>query len=344
MTFVITGPSGCGKATVLGLFHQAQMIYTQKNEGHRTLLEPEYQTKVSNMYNTMINQKSLPSERMFSNQDKPDLRMLIAFEARKSDESLTKKILKILKRDNKIYENHLHIIMEVEDMPTDDVSDFLNDGDEIGGNLKKFFESNPLMIVIDASKLSVSSEGDIQNEVAHQDQEISTFFLALNKYINEFGKKEEKNIWFMFNNMDDIGDDVRDRYNKKIGGEGSFLEKLKGIDSKKRKGIGRKLIDEFLPSTGNLQEGSILEEDILEDAYFFSWVQKSDTDINYEGDRKLRTKTVKRGVDHNVFPVEMYEKLIDHIKEKLKDPNIPDSREKIKTFYNKKGVLEEEAW
>lgn len=340
MTYVITGLPGCGKTTVLGLFNQAQLIHIQNNDDYKFLLDPEYQGILSDIYKSMIHENSTPDKTVLSREGKTNFRMMIAL---KRDKNISNRILEWLKRNDIGGNDYIHLMMEVKDLPRDDITEYLNTGDRVRSNLKKIFEGDPLMVVLDASKFSHSEDIKKKDDYPNQDQEISSFFLALKKYIKNFGGKKKKDVWIMFTKMDEIDDEVMDRYNKKIGAKGNFLEKLKKVDSDKRNTIGRDLINEFLPVFGNLDDGSIMEENRFEDKYFFSWIKKSKKRVGTEGDPKLETRVVKGGVDRNEFPIEIYEDLIYHIKDKLKNHKIADSS-KIKNFYNDKTLQEKNIW
>ncbi len=347
----IIGSPGAGKTTALCLFNQANLKYTQKDEnsGHRFLLDPEYQSEFSDMYGSMVGHKTFPPKTPVENVEKPELRMMMGFkpemvwnDLKETTDNIAVKIRDFrnkMRNRSKLYDGYVHLIGEVYDYPGEALTNYIRYDHEVTENLRKLFESNPLVLVVDASTFTYSEKSDLRSKMFMQDKELATFITGLVKYRATHGKEYEKDLIILFTKVDDLNEPVKNEY----FGEGKdHLKRLKKAGREKWNAFGKGWLKDFVAQASSQIDGGILANEKFNVDCYFSWVGVKGQEGDKAEDPKLKVKVIRRGADRNVFPVNIYEDMIENIREKLREERVPDGEKKVKEFYEKGATPIEE--
>ncbi len=309
MPVSILGTRGCGKSTVIGLLYQGMERYTTLNpDDFIYYITSETGETVLTIRNNMLKGMFPPAT---TRHTLDQFQFLMGFKPK-----MHEKLINLVKFREGAWAG---LTFTVYDISGEDIQEYKR-SKTADQRIKKIFDANIVVIIIDCSIFTNSTSGRKFNKMLELDKEIAIILSAYVEYRNKNKLEEELHPIFILAKADAIDNEIKNEFG---------LEKLsKDYDEDINYEIGNNLLKSYLSATLAAILGSQKVYVPLHKAkYFFSWVEmdKIDGMVSQAGDaKKLKVVRDKEGGHAwNAYPTHMYEGFLNNFRdlsEKYADP------------------------
>ena len=306
MSVSIIGTRGCGKSTFIGLLYQGMERYSNINpEDFIYYITSEVGDKIYDIRNNML-KGEYPAAT--TRHQLEQLNFLMGFKPK-----MHEKIIHLVKNFSSFgkYGDYLGMIMSVYDISGEDIQEYKRIK-TLNENIKKIFDSNIVVVIIDCALLTNSTKGRKYNLMLEYDKEVAVILSAYVEYRARDKMKEKLHPIFILAKMDAMDSEIRNQYGV------DRLEKT--YDPEIAQEIGNQLMKSYLSATRAAMYGAQKVGIPLEDSKFFmSWVEETRIDGTTEATDAPTLRVVKPKFDseqaRNIYPEHMYEAFLNHIRE-----------------------------
>jgi len=342
MPVSIIGTRGCGKSTFVGFLQQSMEKYTNRNpEKFSYFMDAKTTDVCLNKIRNRLLGGQFPMATARGDFDKLDF--LTCFETTKKDRLKgildPKKGITNLRGALSAYENLL--ILTIWDVAGEEIQESWRGVDRLSKDIKDIFDTNIMVLLIDCMKLTRDIKSEKASRMRRYDAEMARVMSYYEEYRAKTHPGAELHPIVVFTKMDTMDQEIiKDLPNHSLN---DLLNPDKEYDEDEVKEDGDKLLSQYLPGIySNILGSAIVDVDLREAKYFFSWagMEGEDGVTNVDGELDRTWKTIepegdvnpedKVEVQSNIYPWKHYREFISHLGDLSKEYS--DKREKVMKY------------
>ncbi len=317
MSVAIIGTRGTGKSTLVGLLQQSMEKFTNEYPDKLAYFMDSETTKVclENIRNPLLG-RSFPVSTVRGDFD--ELNFLIGFQGSAVDKiKYASKNLSLTGMRDIMDRYRNMMIMTVLDVSGEDIEEF-GRHPRVTEIIKKIFNSNIMVVLIDASKFTRELRGPKFERLQAYDAEMAKILSAYEGYRAKNMPGEELYPIVFFTKMDTLDEEILDRLNHHNDMDMNKNDMGREYLEEKVKEDSTRLLKEFLPGvSANIIGSENVRVPMHNAKFYYSWVGIEKEDGMAAADAELM---VDRYETHdgtelktNIYPLKHYWAFIDYL-------------------------------